>query len=71
MSRYRRPNRHLNDCLKALSEPPSRRKITERDAVELVWQHSQCIHAQRGKCPLLIFGRQLAEALNEYFWSDE
>jgi hypothetical protein len=70
MSRYKRPDQHFNHCLQALSEKP-RRKITERDAVELVWKHSQCIHTQWGKCPLLIFGRQLAEALNEYFWSDE
>ena len=70
MSRYRRLDKHFQDCVAALSEKP-RRKITERDAVELVWQHSQCIHTQRGKCPLLIFGKQLAEALNDYFWSDE
>jgi hypothetical protein len=39
--------------------------------VELVWAHSQCVHTQKGKCPLLIFGKQLADALNEFFWEED
>ena len=66
---YKRKDQHFNDCLSALSEKPKRR-ITDAQVVELVWAHSQCVHSQTGKCPLLIFGKQLAEALNEFFWEE-
>jgi hypothetical protein len=49
---------------------PTRKRITDAQIVELVWAHSQCIHTQKGKCPLLIFGKQLADVLNE-FYSEE
>jgi hypothetical protein len=47
------------------------RTITDAQAVEMVWRHSQCIHNQRGKCPLLVFGGQLAEEINEFFKDGE
>jgi hypothetical protein len=47
------------------------RKITDPQAVEMVWRHSQCVLNQTGKCPLLVFGRQLAEEINEFFTEDE
>jgi hypothetical protein len=45
--------------------------ITDAQAVEAVWRNSQCIHNRTGKCPLLVFGRQLAEEINEFFKRDE
>jgi hypothetical protein len=43
------------------------KKITDAQVVEMVWRHSQCVLNQRGRCPLLIFGKQLAEEINEFF----
>lgn len=43
------------------------KKITDAQVVEMVWRHSQCVHNQTGKCPLLVFGRQLADEINEFF----
>jgi hypothetical protein len=47
------------------------RKITDAQVVEMVWRQSQCVHNQTGKCPLLIFNKQLAEEINEFFAGDE
>jgi hypothetical protein len=47
------------------------RTITDAQVVEMVWMHSQCVHNQTGRCPLLIFGRQLAEEINQFFAEDE
>ena len=47
------------------------RRITDAQVVEMVWRHSQCVLSQRGKCPLLVFGRQLAEEINEFFAQEE
>ena len=46
-------------------------KITDPQVVEMVWRQSQCVLNQAGKCPLLVFGRQLAEEINEFFAEDE
>ena len=54
---------------KERSVPP--KQITEAQAVEMVWMHSQCVLNQTGKCPLLIFGRQFADELNEFFAPEE
>jgi hypothetical protein len=43
------------------------RKIADAQVVEMVWRHSQCVLNQTGRCPLLVFGRQLAEEINEFF----
>jgi hypothetical protein len=69
MSRYRRPDKHFTACLEALSEKP-RRRITPAQVLELVWGNSQCIKDRVGHCPLLIFDKQLADALNQFFWED-
>ena len=69
MSRYKRPDPHFNDCLRALSEKP-RRRISDAQVVELVWAHSQCVKNQTGHCPLLVFGKPLADALNQFFWEE-
>jgi hypothetical protein len=47
------------------------RRITDAQVVEMVWRNSQCLHNQTGRCPLLLFGRQLAEEINEFFKGDE
>jgi hypothetical protein len=39
-------------------------KITDPQAVEMVWRNMQCINH---RCPMLLFGRQLAEEINEFF----
>jgi hypothetical protein len=50
-------------------EDTSTRRIWINDAqcVELVWANSQCVKNQTGHCPLLIFGKQLADHLNQFF----
>ena len=46
------------------------KKITDAQAVEMVWRHSQCVLNQTGRCPPLVFGRQLAEEINEFFTAE-
>jgi hypothetical protein len=70
MSRRKTPNRHPDDRLETSTEQP-RRRITDAQVVEMVWAHSQCVKNQTGHCPLLVFGRQLAEELNAFFGSEE
>lgn len=48
-----------------------RRQITGAQCLEVVWSNSQCIHSETGKCPLLVFGEQLAKQLNTFFAEDE
>jgi hypothetical protein len=48
-----------------------RKQITDAQAVEIVWRHSQCVLNQTGRCPLLVFGRQLAEEITEFFAEEE
>jgi hypothetical protein len=43
-------------------------RINEAQVVETVWCHSQCI---KPHCPLLIFGKQLADELNQFFHGEE
>ena len=47
------------------------KRITDAQVVEMVWRHSQCALNRMGKCPLLVFGNQLADDLNEFFGEDE
>ena len=47
------------------------RKIADAQVVEMVWRNSQCVLNHRGKCPLLVFGEQMADELNEFFKEDE
>ena len=39
-------------------------QISDAQVVEMVWRNMQCI---KPHCPLLVFGRQLSEELNEFF----
>jgi len=48
-----------------------RQQIADAQVVEMVWRHSQCVLNQTGRCPLLVFGRQLAEEINEFFAEEE
>jgi hypothetical protein len=65
----------LADSILALIDGEDRslpqKKITDPQAVEMVWRHSQCVLNQTGRCPLLVFGRQLADELSEFFRGDE
>jgi hypothetical protein len=47
------------------------RQITGTECVELIWANSQCVKNQTGHCPLLIFGRQLAHELNQFFHGED
>jgi hypothetical protein len=42
-------------------------QINDAQVVEMVWRNMQCI---KPHCPLLVFGRQLSEELNEFFGSE-
>jgi hypothetical protein len=71
----RRKRAKLVDSILALIDGEDtvepQRKIADAQAVEIVWMHSQCVLNQTGRCPLLIFGRQLAEEINQFFAEDE
>jgi hypothetical protein len=44
------------------------RRITDAQVVEMVWRNMQCINH---RCPMLLFGMQLADELNEFFAEEE
>lgn len=71
----RSTRKSLADSILALIDGEDRRlpqnRITDGQAVEMVWRHSQCVLNQAGRCPLLIFGKQLAEEINEFFMGEE
>ena len=73
MASYKRPDKHFQDCVAALSEKPTKRRITDAQIVEIIWANSQCVHNQRERdtCPLLLFGRQIADEINRFFYDDE
>jgi hypothetical protein len=48
-----------------------KRELTPAALYELFERHSQCIHDQSGKCPLLVFTRQMCDELNEFFNGEE
>ena len=43
---------------------PKRIEISSAQVQELVWQHSQCANRY---CSMLLFSREMAEELNEFF----
>jgi hypothetical protein len=45
-----------------------RKQITDAQVTELVWRNMQCIDR---RCPMLLFGNQLADELNEFFAEKE
>lgn len=46
----------------------ARKQITDPQIVEMVWRHSQCINPH---CPLLVFGREFTQELNDFFQEEE
>jgi hypothetical protein len=46
--------------------PP--KQISDPQITEMVWRNMQCIYH---RCPMLLFGRQLAEEINEFFNEEE
>lgn len=44
------------------------RKITDAQVNEMVWRNMQCINH---RCPMLLFGTQLADELNEFFKEED
>ena len=70
MSRYRRSDRHFNDCLQALAGKP-RRKLEPRVLYAMFEANSQCILNAKAKCPLLVFTNQLCDAINQYMYEED
>lgn len=64
--------RKLADMIIALADGKERKShpqtITDAQVSEMVWRNMQCIHH---RCPMLLFGKQLAEELNEFFAVEE
>jgi hypothetical protein len=48
--------------------PP--KKITPAAVYEIFTRNSQCVLNQTGRCPLLVFTKQLCEELNSFFQED-
>jgi len=48
-----------------------KRELTPAALFELFERHSQCVLDQSGKCPLLVFTRQMCDELNEFFNGEE
>jgi hypothetical protein len=48
-----------------------KRELTPAALYELFERHSQCVLDQSGKCPLLVFTRQMCDELNEFFNGEE
>ena len=46
-------------------------ELTPAVLFELFERHSQCVLDQSGKCPLLVFTRQMCDELNEFFNAEE
>jgi hypothetical protein len=61
----------IHALLDGEGRPTPKRSISDPQVVEMVWRQSQCVLNQTGRCPLLIFGRQLAEEMNEFFAKEE
>jgi len=56
--------------MKAMSPEPAvapKRELTPAALYELFERHSQCVFDQNGKCPLLVFTRQMCWEINEFF----
>jgi hypothetical protein len=58
---------NLSDSGKVENMHESVPRITDAAATEIIWRNSQCVMSQRGRCPLLLFGRQIADDLNRFF----
>jgi hypothetical protein len=49
-------------------QPPAPIRITPAQVSEIVWRNMQCINPH---CPMLLFSRELAAELNEFFRQEE
>jgi hypothetical protein len=61
----------LADLVLALMDGQGRRsqqRITDAQVTEMVWRNMQCINQ---RCPMLLFDKQLADELNEFFAEEE
>jgi hypothetical protein len=50
--------------------PVPRKMITPAAVYEMFTRNSQCVLNQKGRCPLLVFTKQICEELNEFFGED-
>jgi hypothetical protein len=50
---------------------PKKTQINDAQVCDVIRAHSQCVMAARDKCPLLIFGKQLADELNQFFHGED
>jgi hypothetical protein len=50
--------------------PTPHKMITPAAIYEMITRNSQCVLNQRGRCPLLVFTKQLCEELNSFFQED-
>jgi hypothetical protein len=50
--------------------PVPRKMITPATVYEMITRNSQCILNQTGRCPLLVFTKQLCEELNSFLQED-
>jgi hypothetical protein len=53
------------------SQKQPKRELTPAALYELFERHFQCVLDQSGKCPLLVFTRQMCDELNEFFNGEE
>jgi hypothetical protein len=47
-----------------------KKTITTAAVYEMITRNSHCVLNQTGRCPLLVFTKQLCEELNEFFTED-
>ena len=47
---------------------PPAKQITPAQVESTVWENMQCINP---RCPMLLFSKQIADELNEFFKPDE
>jgi hypothetical protein len=56
------------DLCRGEVQPPTRISITPAQVQEIVWRNSQCANSH---CSMLLFSRELAEELNEFFRQED
>jgi hypothetical protein len=53
-----------------IDRPVPQKMITPAVAYEMFVRNSQCVLNQTGRCPLLVFTKQLCQELNSFFQED-
>ena len=56
------------DMSRGRDEKPPRIMITPAQVSSIVWPNSQCVNT---RCPMVLFTREIAEELNEFFKPEE